>query len=374
MDTWTQDALMQDEMAVLGLKSLYRQYGYKPFRMNRFEEYDFYADKRSFLRSENVITFTDLNGKLMAMKPDVTLSIVKSAPDEGGMQKVYYSENVYRAGENDSRRSFREIMQVGLECIGEIDVYSESEVLLLAARSLSCFGVDFALDISHMGFLTGMLEGLSFSPSQKEALLLAIGSRSVSAVRALCEAIPEADREALCRLTGLYGTQEEILPKLRRLCRNKQCEDALDELEGLFALAVEAGGGFADKLHLDFSIMNDMSYYNGVIFRGFLEGIPRSVLSGGRYDKLVNKMGKSSGAIGFAIYLDALDRLLHTDTGYDVDVLLSYDEKTPPALLVKAVRELTKSGLNVRVQKNADGKLRAKRHICFVEGRAEELE
>ena len=71
----------------------------------------------------------------MALKPDVTLSIVKNtAGADTGLQKLYYNENVYRV--SPGAKAFRELMQVGLECIGTIDDYCISEVVLLAAESL----------------------------------------------------------------------------------------------------------------------------------------------------------------------------------------------------------------------------------------------
>ena len=58
----------------------------------------------------------------MALKPDVTLSIVKNAPEASGVvQKVYYSENVYR--------DYREIMQAGLEGVGDLTDFSVSNDL-----------------------------------------------------------------------------------------------------------------------------------------------------------------------------------------------------------------------------------------------------
>ena len=127
--------LKSDEKIIFNLRSLYSKYGYSQFKMSKFEEYDMYVSNKDFLISDNVITFTDTNGKLMALKPDVTLSIIKNAKDiEGYVQKLYYNENVYRVSKGTD--SFKEIMQVGLECIGDIDEYSICEVLLLAAKSL----------------------------------------------------------------------------------------------------------------------------------------------------------------------------------------------------------------------------------------------
>ena len=56
--------------------------------MSRFEEYDLYVANKDFLISDEVITFTDRSGRLLAMKPDVTLSIIKNAPDISGMRNV----------------------------------------------------------------------------------------------------------------------------------------------------------------------------------------------------------------------------------------------------------------------------------------------
>ena len=108
------------------LRALYDRYGYRQYRMSKFEEYDLYARNKDFLISDHVITFTDLSGKLMALKPDVTLSIVKNSAPNSGIRKVYYNENVYRVSENTHQ--FKEIMQAGLECIGDIDLYDIFEI------------------------------------------------------------------------------------------------------------------------------------------------------------------------------------------------------------------------------------------------------
>ena len=78
----TDPTLKREERAIYDLRKLYEQYGYKKYKMSKFEEYDLYLENKSFLPSQQVITFTDLSGKLMALKPDVTLSIAKNAPTE----------------------------------------------------------------------------------------------------------------------------------------------------------------------------------------------------------------------------------------------------------------------------------------------------
>ena len=123
--------LRGDERATYNLRKLYLRHGYSHYRVSKFEEYDLYAKNKSFLVSENLLTFTDTNGKLMALKPDVTLSIIKNVvADVKSSYKLYYDEHVYRTTSGGD--GFREITQTGLESIGNIDLFAESEVLMLA--------------------------------------------------------------------------------------------------------------------------------------------------------------------------------------------------------------------------------------------------
>jgi ATP phosphoribosyltransferase regulatory subunit len=102
--------LKNEEKAIFALRALYKGYGYLPYKMSKFEEYDLYVRNKDFLVSDSVITFNDTNGKLLALKPDVTLSIIKNTTDEAGCkEKVYYNENVYRV--NKGAHGFKEIMQ-----------------------------------------------------------------------------------------------------------------------------------------------------------------------------------------------------------------------------------------------------------------------
>ena len=110
-------------------------------------------------------------------------------------------------------------------------------------------------------------------------------------------------------------------------------------------------GGVSDGLILDLSVLGDMRYYNGVAFRGFVRGVSASVLSGGQYDRLLGRMGKKGRAVGFACYLDLLERLVGSGRGVDADVLLLYDEHDAPERVAAAVRSLVGEGLSVSAQK-----------------------
>ena len=339
--------LKQEEKTVFALRRLYSRYGYAQYKMSKFEEYELYVRNKNFLVSDHIITFTDTNGKLMALKPDVTLSIVKNSKVPAGeVQKVYYDEKVYRVSKGGD--SFREIPQVGLECLGEIDRYGILEVLTLAAKSLDCISDEYVLDVSHLGILSAMLEPLHLSSRVRQQLLQCVGEKNVHGIASLCkgEEIDADVSERLQTLVATYGQPKSTLPILKTLCRTKEEVAAFEELETVCkALDRE----FTGKIRLDFSVVSDLSYYNGIVFKGFVNGIPSAVLTGGQYDKLVQKLGKKANGIGFAVYLDLLGELFWTRAEYDADVLLLYEADTDLIRLQETVAGLIDEGKSVCV-------------------------
>ncbi len=354
--------LKSDERAVYALRALYKQYGYMPFKMSKFEEYDLYVRNKDFLISDRIITFNDTNGKLLALKPDVTLSIIKNGEDEVGCkQKVYYNENVYRV--SGSTHQYKEIMQTGLECIGDIDMYDIFETVSLAAASLALISADFVLDVSHLGVLSALLDESSEDENFRREAAHCIAEKNPHDLARVCaEYGVDAQRAAaLGEFIGIYGDMASVIARLEPLCVSAAAKAALEELRTLYALL--AGTPYADRIHFDFSIVNDMNYYNGIVFKGFLSGICEGVLAGGQYDKLMRKMGRRAGAVGFALYLDLLEGLQDTSSEFDVDVLLLYDEKTPMTALVERMNALIQSGKLVTAQRAVPETLRY-REIC----------
>ena len=340
--------LKKEEEVIFLLRALFERFGYKQFKMSKFEEYDFYAENRNFLSSENILTFSGLDGKLLALKPDVTLSIVKNTKGSYELsERVYYNETVYRVRKGTGE--FKEIMQVGLEYIGEVDRYATIEVLRLAQKSLEIISQEYIMDISHMGFVAGLIEELGLGKMQNEALLKGISEKNIHSLQSLCKQfqVKEDLEYALLEMASLNGSVEESLQKAKILCKNAKMEEALLELEAVCS-ALKGNG---ERLRLDFSVVNGMDYYTGIIFQGFVHGVPSSVLLGGRYDNLVRKLGKDSDAIGFAVYLDLLERYEKQQKEYDTDILLLYEEKTDAAALLRAVEMLTDNGQSVMVQK-----------------------
>ena len=298
--------LQPKERASFALRALYEAAGCRKYHMGRFEEYGLYQANRSFLSSEQVITFTDLDGRLLALKPDVTLSIAKTAqPAPGETLRYYYHENVYRPSAES--HTFKEISQMGLEMLGAVGEAQVQQAVCLAARSLDALGAEWVLEVSHMGYLFGLFDALGVPDAARAKLLEKLREKNAHELRTAAGAAGLADAAAdiLCSVLSLCGSYADTLAKAAALCRNDAMRAAVAELEAL-AVPLEKAGGV---IRLDMTLAGEMEYYNGLVFQGYLKALPRPLLKGGRYDLLMQKFTPGAGAIGFAVYLDELDRL-----------------------------------------------------------------
>ena len=299
--------LTRDEITVYTLRSLYAEYGYSQYKMSKFEEYDLYVRNKDFLVSDNVITFTDTDGRLLALKPDVTLSIIKNHRDNpDGLIKAQYNENVYRI--SGSTHSFKELMQVGLECIGNVGEKELCETIMLAKKSLDAISSDNVLALSQLDLIGALIEYASLSESCEKKVLEALSKKNKAAILEAA-ALDGADSDKaslIASLTEIMASADTVIPGLEKFRVSEKASTAIDTLkaitDGLTSLGLTG-------IVIDFSLVGDMKYYNGIAMKGFISAVPESVISGGQYDRLMTKMGRKSKAVGFAVYLDALERL-----------------------------------------------------------------
>ncbi len=334
---------------VYSLRQTYSSYGYSEYKMNKFEEYDLYVKNKDFLISDNVITFTDTNGKLLALKPDVTLSIIKNTKEGQGVNKVFYSENVYRVSSKSN--GYREIPQMGLECIGDIDGVMVAEVISLAKQSLNAIDKNNVLELSPVGIVLDFINGLGLNQDAKKTAYKFINEKNVHELTSLLieNGVDNENVSLLTELTSIYGNAKTVLEKLNALLSSTKQEKLLKDFESVVLSLDEET---LDGVVIDCSALKNVKYYNDVTFRGYIEGLPKAVLSGGRYDGLLKTMGKKSGAIGFAIYLDEFDRLYQTTKDYDLDVIVLYDENSDKKAVLKKVKELTSEKKTVSALKS----------------------
>ncbi len=303
--------LKPQEMLNLKLRYLYENNGYKEYKMSSFEEYKFYLENSSYLFRNAVITFTDLDGRLLALKPDVTPSIVKRA--DGSDLKVYYNENVYRPDRN--KRSFKEISQIGLEHMGKLDTNNVAEVVSLAAQSLKLISEQSLLELGHCGFVEGALDICGVDAGTKNELRKLIAHKNAPGIKKLCadNDINDNISNILAKIPALCGEINNILRIAKELCMNDAMLCAVEELENICGQIVSNCN--ICNIRIDLSLIGEEGYYNNITFCGYVRGAYARVLSGGRYDPLLKKLGKNFGAIGFALYFDELEPLFYEDRG-----------------------------------------------------------
>ena len=338
--------LKTDEEIAYKLRSLYRRFGYSQYTMSKFEEYSLYAKNKDFLISDAIISFTDTHGRLMALKPDVTLSIINNSKDAAGqVQKMYYDENVYRLPKG--AHSFKEIKQTGLECIGDITCLEVCEVVMLALRSLESISDNYIFEISHVGLMEALLDEVGLHHSVEKRVLSCIISKNTGELEQIFdeEALSAENKEKLLVFFRNFRSFDEALEAFGQVCSGETSRKALNQFR--VVLDFIASTSSVKYTKVNFSLTNDMNYYSGIAFRGYVEGIPTGVLSGGQYDNLMRKMGRKAKAVGFAVYLDALKRLGNDDREYDVDIILLAGDDIAAA--IKAAETLSFDNTSVRI-------------------------
>lgn len=322
-------AMTPTEQTVAKCAELYAQYGFRRFTMNKFEDYALYAENKNFLVDGRLLTFTD-GAKLKALKPDITLSIVKSLSASPKLPlKAFYNETVYRIKKGE--KEFSELHQMGLELIGDGSIYATCEVLGLAKTSLDSIDAQNILDISHMGILMPLIDAACQKGVGREQLIELITHKNADGLASLL-----GQSDPLVTLVNSYAPIGQMIPVLQEMLPEMVAVQELAEISDvLAALGLDTG------VYLDFSLMHDFGYYNGIIFKGYIKDVPVAVLSGGRYDPLLERFGMTTAALGFAIYLDYIR---YSEPKRDCDVLLLYCDNDTVADVARAVKVLTEQG------------------------------
>lgn len=340
--------MTKDESVNLSLESLFEAYGYRKFKMRKFETYALYEEFKSFLISEYILTFSSPEGKLMALRPDVTLSIVKNTrADELHSDKVFYRENVYRMDRHT--KEYREIPQAGVEMIGNIDSAATLEIIRMAKQSLELIDPISILCLSHMGVAEGILEALQANDEERQLILQCLRTQNVHDLVALV-----GNREPR---TGWFddlsialtsrGSYEETLSICRRISINARMNEALDELEFIGNTLTEMS--MSEGIRLDFTMQSDLNYYNGILMQGYVEKYPGIILTGGRYDRLLTKFRKNLSALGFALNLSDLNSCYPNPPEYDAEVLLLYSSSNSLTDVLQKADTLRKEGKRVHL-------------------------
>ncbi len=344
------DYLLEHEKVILSLRKLYSSYGYSRYMMSKFENYDLYSSNRDYLVSDRIMTFTDTDGSLKALKPDITLSIIKNLSDDRKQNKLYYNENVYRPSRNNG--TFREINQLGLEIIGNVDTYETGEVLDLALGSLSLMSKDTILDIADIDITYALMDRATSDPEIRKLIIKAVSGRNTGELMLLKERsdVDAKYIDCLKSLLEIYGPLGQNLGTIEEILADAGFSALYDSFLSKISLVKDR------DINVDFSMVSDGNYYNGIIFRGYIREAKQVVLQGGEYRNLLEKMGKKASGIGFAVYADVLREI--EDGSIKVDILAVYTEDSVLSAFEDKVRRLREQGKSVFVSNTPDVNVR----------------
>jgi ATP phosphoribosyltransferase regulatory subunit len=256
-----------------------------------------------------MLKIIDRSGKIMVMRPDCTTPIARVAATKLNSvplpQRLFYDQTVFRSGHAHDGAS-SEIAQCGVEMIGAMGKRADLEIIALAVDCLRACGVqDFHIELGHADFFRSLAVQMEMPRAELELTRSYIEGKNYAALNDLLE--PYGDQPAcaaLKRLPYLFGGVD-ILDEAQTLVGENP---ALDYLRDLYHELDAAGyGGFVG---FDLGLVHQIDYYTGVVFRGYAEGVGAPVLSGGRYDSLVELFGRRAEACGFAVDVDAVGSCL----------------------------------------------------------------
>ena len=343
--------LINENSIVWNLINIYERFGFKKIKLSKFEDYNLYNNNKDFLQTEHILTFMNLNGNLKSLRPDVTLSIVKKVlkDNEKETQKIYYIEDIYKIVSNE----YEEIPQVGVEIIGKLNNYSNLEIISMAIESLKSINKNYILEISNIDFISAIFDEINLEENLKIEILNNIYLKNKHDLEKLLNKNVDCKyKKYILSFIELSGNYKDILKKLKSLIINKKMQKSYEELKSL-SFVFELYNNF-DKILLDFSIESQLGYYNGIIFKGYIKGNNDIILSGGRYDKLLNKFNSNKNAIGFAIYMDKLYEKNKTSDFIDILILYKSGDEN---ILLNEVRKFMNKNKKVRVDIYGDNSI-----------------
>lgn len=314
--------------------SVIMNHGCKIIETPSFEDYDVYQHFFPQLRQQMVKTI-DTDGRVLVLRPDVTLPIVETAarefPRSNQLLKFGYVSTVFR--EYYGRSTYgKDFLQGGIEILGDSSPECDGEVIVTAAEILKAVGVEnIRIDIGTAAYTQALFDGLPISEEQKATLKGYMAERNLVACKSYIASLPISsdERKALEALPVLFGPYAQTLSKARDYSINSGMLNALSRLERVYDYILYAG--YADKVQLDFGFASRLGYYTDTVFKVYVDGALYDIIDGGRYDQLSSRFGVDRPACGFGMNINLLyeymsDAGLLEDTEPSFQMAVSYTQ------------------------------------------------
>lgn len=291
------------------LKKTLHLFGYHDIQTPTFEYFDVFRKEIGTTPSKDLYKFFDKEGNTLVLRPDITPSIARVSATLFGEEdlpiRLCYTGNTFINHSNNQGR-LREVTQMGAELIGDDSVEADAEMLAMVIESMLAIGLkEFQLSVGHLGFFQSLIEDAALDEEARERVIELINNRNYFGVEEYLDSImvKRSSKEAFAALGDLVGGVE-VLAKAKNIAPNSSGIMAVKRLEKIYDIL--ALYGVEKFVTFDLSMTGNYGYYTGIIFRGYTFGTGDAVVKGGRYDHLLEKFGKSSASVGFAIVIDEL--------------------------------------------------------------------
>lgn len=294
------------------LLKIFKSRGYSEMITPGLEFFDVFNLNSSYFPQENLYKLTDSKGRLLVMRPDSTMPIARVVAtrlrDAMLPLKLCYNQTVYRTEPALKGRS-DEIVQTGIELIGSELKIADLEVISTAAEALRSFGMEFSIEIGHIGIFKELVGRLDVSDHVKENIRRNIETKNFPALNDLLDSLGNSPvTAALKKLPALFGG-EEVFEKAEELIPDEKIKRILGELRDIYRDSCDICGK-EGNITVDLGLVNKTDYYTGLIIKGYLQGHGEEVVSGGRYDRLISEFGYDVPAVGFAMNVNGVAKVI----------------------------------------------------------------
>lgn len=334
------------------LSTVLHQYGYQDIQTPTFEYYDVFREEIGSTSTRELYKFFDRDGNILSLRPDITPSIARAAAtlfeDEDFPIRLCYVGNTF-INHSSYQGRLKENTQLGAELIGDDSIEADAEMLAMVVDGLKKTGLkEFQVNIGHVDFIHSLLESTGLEEEEKEEIRTLIANRNYFGVEEILDnrKAEKGVKEAFRILPELIGGPE-ILEPAAAVAPSAEARLAITRLEHIYQLLKLYGA--EDHITFDLSMSGSYGYYSGIVFRAYTYGTGDAVVRGGRYDHLLEKFGKNTPSIGFAIILDELLSALNRqkiDMPSEHRNLIVYTEETEKQA-VSMARNFRSKGKNI---------------------------
>lgn len=309
----TRDLIFKDskkrDFIIKKLEKAYESFGYEGIVTPTIEYYKTFFNQIEGLKEEDVYKFFDSNGKILILRPDMTIPIsrvVSSKMRDVSLPiRLKYTSNVFNVNKSLGGKR-NEYTDCGVEFIGEGNLGSDIEILTLALEGIKTLEIKkFKLEIGNIKFFNSAAEEIGLSIEEREALANLIENKSLIELKEFLDSLEIEDKykEFLNNLPWLFG-DKTVLDKGLQYAFNEDVIQSLNYMKKLYAILEKLGYG--ENISFDLGMVPRVNYYTGIIFKGYIDGVGDTILNGGRYDNLIKKEKESIDAIGFSVNVDLL--------------------------------------------------------------------